>query len=79
MRDGIRVARQGSRSETSRAFRDATEKWETDRFSPEAADPAHELLLPHTPTLDALLDAGFGELAARLWEPILAVCEERKL
>ena len=70
---------EGLAAGTSQAFRKAAAKWETDRVSPEAAEPAHELLLPHTPTLDALLDAGFGELAARLWEPILAVCEERNL
>jgi exodeoxyribonuclease V gamma subunit len=61
------------------AMRSAAGKWQTDHFSPERADPAHELLLPHAPTLEALIDAGFEDFAARLWDPILGICEEVNL
>ena len=70
---------EGLATSEAAAFGKAATKWETDRFAPEAADRAHQLLLPHAPTLDTLLDVGFREFAARLWDPILAVCEETKL
>ena len=41
-------------------------------------DGAHSLLLDH-PDLDSLLETGFADYAARLWEPIIALTIEKTL
>ncbi len=61
------------------AYKDAKERWETDKFSPEADDPAHLLALPGTNSFDALLAAGFEDFCARLWRPIIPMSREANL
>ncbi len=61
------------------AFREALNTWETDRFSPEAADPAHVMLLGDTISLSDLLDTDFELYCKRLWAPIILLSVEEKL
>jgi exodeoxyribonuclease V gamma subunit len=61
------------------AFREALETWERDRFSPEAADPAHVMLLGDVLSLSELLDTGFEDYCARLWGPIIPLSREKNL
>jgi exonuclease V gamma subunit len=61
------------------AIRAAVAKWETDRFSPEADDPAHNILFADIASTGALLDTGFEHLAERLWAPILSLSKEETL
>jgi exodeoxyribonuclease V gamma subunit len=62
------------------ALAKARRAWQPDRFDGEQADPAHRLVWGDEAALDLLLaDPGagdephrFGELARRLWDPLLA-------
>ena len=59
------------------ARKQAEKAWETDRFSPEARDPANEFLFPHLGTMSALEWSSFPDYARRLWGPILPLLRER--
>ena len=61
------------------ARKQAEKAWETDRFSPEAKDPANEFLFPHLGTMSALEGSSFPDLARRLWGPILPLLVEKSL
>ena len=61
------------------AFNAARSKWETDRFSPEAADDAYRLLFPELMSTDKLVDAGLADYSARLWGPILPLMGETQI
>ncbi len=66
-------------SDRDKAWGKAREAWETDRFSPEFDDPAHQLLLADLRPMRALLGAGFESYCRRLWGPILPLSREKKL
>ncbi|MCY4368767.1 MAG: exodeoxyribonuclease V subunit gamma [bacterium] len=51
--------------------------WETDRFSPEARDPANEFLFPNLSTMADLERSSFPGNAGRLWGPILPLLVEK--
>jgi exodeoxyribonuclease V gamma subunit len=70
--------RELGKSRNSARYR-ASQVWETDRFSPEANDAAHVLLLDGILPFDHLLDAGFEEHCPRLWAPIIARSREKSL
>jgi len=58
----------------------ARREWTTDRFHPlgitaEDADPWHELVWGGDPPLETLLDEGLGDLAWRVWEPLVSGAE----
>ena len=57
----------------------AAKAWETDRFSPEAKDPANEFLFPDLGTMSALERSSFPEYARRLWGPILPLLAEKSV
>jgi exodeoxyribonuclease V gamma subunit len=57
----------------------ASQVWETARFSPEANDAAHVLLLDGVLPFNDLLDTEFEEHCARLWAPIIARSREKSL
>ena len=61
------------------ARKQAEKAWETDRFSPEARDPANEFLFPHLGTMSALERSSFPDYARRLWGPILPLLAEKSL
>ena len=66
------------------SHRDAARKvagqaWETDRFSPEAKDPANEFLFPDLGTMSALERSSFPAHAQRLWGPILPLLVEKSV
>ncbi|MXZ68808.1 MAG: hypothetical protein F4Z17_07515 [Acidimicrobiia bacterium] len=61
------------------ARKQAEKAWETDRFSPEARDPANEFLFPHLGTMSALERSPFPDHARRLWGPILPLLVEKSL
>ena len=61
------------------ARKQAEKAWETDRFSPEAKDPANEFLFPHLGTMSALERSSFPDHARRLWGPILPMLAEKSL
>jgi exodeoxyribonuclease V gamma subunit len=63
-------------SDRGRAWGQARDAWETDRYSPEADDPAHQLLLPELRPMRALLGAGLERYCKRLWGPILPLTRE---
>ncbi|MFQ5555177.1 MAG: hypothetical protein ACE5GC_07405, partial [Acidimicrobiia bacterium] len=56
----------------------AKKAWETDRFAPEATDPANQLLFPHLGDTAALVAGDFPVYAERLWAPILPLLVEKK-
>jgi exonuclease V gamma subunit len=62
-----------------KAWKAARDAWEDDRFNPESADPAHDMLFPDLKSTNALLAAGFEEYAERLWAPILPRCSEETI
>ncbi len=62
-----------------KAWKAVRDTWETDRYSPEAADPAHLMLFPDLMATNALLDSGFEEYSRRLWTPILLLSTEEKI
>ncbi len=57
----------------------AAKAWETDKFSPEAKDPANEFLFPDLGTMSALERSSFPEYARRLWGPILPLLAEKSV
>ena len=57
----------------------AGQAWETDRFSPEAKDPANQFLLPDLGTMSALEASSFPDNARRLWGPILPLLVEKSV
>lgn len=57
----------------------AGQAWETDRFSPEAEDPANEFLFPDLGTMSALERSSFPVNARRLWGPILPLLVEKSV
>ncbi len=59
------------------ARKQAAKAWETDRFSPEAKDPANEFLFPNLGTMSALERSSFPDYARRLWGPILPLLVEK--
>ncbi|MDE0138679.1 MAG: exodeoxyribonuclease V subunit gamma [bacterium] len=59
------------------ARKQAEKAWETDRFSPEAKDPANEFLFPYLGTMSALEGSSFPDYARRLWGPILPLLVEK--
>ena len=59
------------------ARKQAEKAWETDRFSPEAKDPANEFLFPFLATMSALERSSFPDYARRLWGPILPMLVEK--
>ena len=59
------------------ARKQAQNAWETDRFSPEAKDPANEFLLHDLGTMSALEQSSFPDYARSLWGPILPLLRER--
>ena len=59
------------------AWKTALQAWETDRFSPEAKDPANEFLFPHLSTMSALERSPFPDYAGRLWGPVLPLLVEK--
>ncbi len=61
-----------------RAFGQAADAWERDRFDPEAQDPAHVLAFGPLSFRD-LLGKGFEEYCARLWGPILPMMREQTI
>ena len=67
----------GSRRDIARKV--AGQAWETDRFSPEAKDPANEFLFPHLGTMFALERSSFADCAQRLWGPILPLLVEKSV
>ena len=67
----------GSHRDVARKF--AGQAWETDRFSPEAKDPANEFLFPDLGTMSALEWSSFPAHAQRLWGPILPLLVEKSV
>ena len=61
------------------ALKKAGAAWETDRFSPEAKDPANTFLFPELGTMAALGHSSFPAYAARLWGPIIPLLVEKGL
>jgi len=61
------------------ARKQAEKAWETDRFSPEAKDPANEFLFRDLGTMSALERSSFPDYARRLWGPILPLLVEKSL
>ena len=57
----------------------AGQAWETDRFSPEAKDPANEFLFPDLATMPALERSAFPDRARKLWGPILPLLVEKSV
>ncbi|MDE0169281.1 MAG: exodeoxyribonuclease V subunit gamma [bacterium] len=57
----------------------AGQAWETDRFSPEAKDPANQFLFPDLGTISALERTSFPAHARSLWGPILPLLVEKSL
>ncbi len=57
----------------------AGQAWETDRFSPEAKDPANEFLFPDLATISALERSPFPDRARKLWGPILPLLVEKSV
>ena len=57
----------------------AGQAWETDRFSPEAKDPANEFLFPDLATMSALERSPFPVHARKLWGPILPLLVEKSV
>lgn len=57
----------------------AGQAWETDRFSPEAKDPANQFLFPELGTMSALERSSFPDSARRLWGPILPLLREKSV
>ena len=57
----------------------AGQAWETDRFSPEAKDPANQFLFPDLGTMSALERSSFPDCARRLWGPILPLLREKSV
>ena len=66
-------------SDRGKAWGATRDSWENDRFSPEAEDPAHQLLLADLEEMRALLRSGFADYAKRLWAPIIPRSREKKL
>ncbi len=65
----------GGDPETAR--KQAGKMWETDRFSPEAKDPANQFLFPDLLTMSALQRSSFPAHAKALWGPILPLLREK--
>ena len=61
----------------SSAFKKAKAQWETDRFSPEAADASNAMVFPELGDTTALVESDFPSYAERLWAPILPLCVSR--
>lgn len=59
------------------ARKQAGKAWETDRFSPEAKDPANQFLFPDRLTMSGLEQSSFPVNAERLWGPILPLLREK--
>ncbi len=57
----------------------ARQKWETDRFSPEGKEPAHEFLFPELATMSDLEKSPFPVYAERLWGPIFPLLGEKSV
>ncbi len=66
-------------SDRGKAWGTTRDAWENDKFSPEAKDPAHQLLLADLGEMRALLRSGFADYAKRLWAPIIPLSREKKL
>ena len=66
-------------SDRGKAWGTTRDSWKNDKFSPEAEDPAHQLLLANLGEMQALLDSGFADCAKRLWAPIIPLSREKKL
>lgn len=67
----------GSHRDVARKI--AGQAWETDRFSPEAKDPANEFLFGDLATMSALERSSFPAYARRLWGPILPLLVEKSV
>lgn len=72
------VWQRGLATSRAKAFREAGEAWETNRFSPEMLDPANHLLFSNLSDIGALAASGFVDHAARLWGPIVPLLKEKK-
>ncbi len=66
-------------SDRRKAFGEAIKVWETDRFDPEAQDPAYQTLFGGVLSLRELLATDFEDYCARLWGPIIPLMREQSI
>ncbi len=66
-------------NDRAKAVAGARAAWETDRFSPEGKEPAHEFLFSDLATMTALQQSPFPGYAERLWRPILPLLGEKSV
>jgi len=66
-------------SNRGKAFGEAMKVWESDRFDPEAQDPAYQTLFGGVLSLRDLLATDFEDYCARLWGPILPLMREQSI